>query len=233
MSKRVLFLVMPFLTLRRPHLGVGLLKAGLNRRGMECDVRYFNFEFADIIGTAVYERIAENSPAHHMPGEFVFTPALYGEEARPFCDLREVVAVTVKPYDEEFLQKIEHARNLSPAFIHNCASQIDFTQYDIIGLTSTFQQNIASLAMAQEIKRRAPHITIVCGGANFEGEMGIELHRQFPFVDVVCSGEADCVFPELVRRLRAGKPIYDLGGVTCRISGQSVTGADPQFVKDL
>ena len=84
MSKRVLFLVMPFLTLRRPHLGVGLLKAGLDHRGVECDVRYFNFEFADIIGTAVYERIAENSPAHHMPGEFVFTPALYGEEARPF-----------------------------------------------------------------------------------------------------------------------------------------------------
>src|SRR5206468_13094059 len=71
-----------------------------------------------------------------ISGEFVFTPALYGEEARPFCDLQEVVAVTVKPYDEDFLQKIEHARNLSPAFIHNCASQIDFTQYDIIGLRS-------------------------------------------------------------------------------------------------
>ena len=200
MSKRVLFLVMPFLTLRRPHLGVGLLKAGLDHRGVECDVRYFNFEFADIIGTAIYERIAEESPAHHMPGEFVFTPALYGEDVRPFSDLKEVVTVAVRPYDDAFLQKIESARNLSPAFVRHCADTIDLTQYDIIGLTSTFQQNIASLAMAQEIKRRAPHITIVCGGANFEGEMGVELHRQFPFVDIVCSGEADHVFPELVRR---------------------------------
>ncbi|HZD93900.1 MAG TPA: hypothetical protein VE133_06570, partial [Candidatus Sulfotelmatobacter sp.] len=82
-QKRVLLLIMPFLTLRRPHLGVALLKAGLNRRGLACDVHYYNFRFAEIIGAATYERIAENSPAHQMPGEFIFTPALYGEGVRP------------------------------------------------------------------------------------------------------------------------------------------------------
>src|ERR1700743_3607692 len=157
MSKRVLFLVMPFLTLRRPHLGVALLKAALKRAGLECDVRYYNFRFADVIGTAVYERIAEDSPAHHSPGEFVFTPAVF-DEVRPFSDFRLIADSSVKPYDEPFLKQIEHARNLSPAFIYECASELDLEQYDIIGFTSTFQQNLASLAMAKEIKRRAPQI---------------------------------------------------------------------------
>ncbi|HEY6348789.1 MAG TPA: RiPP maturation radical SAM C-methyltransferase [Candidatus Angelobacter sp.] len=233
MSKRVLLLVMPFLTLRRPHLGVGLLKAGLNQRGMECDVRYYNFRFAQIIGTPVYERIAESTPAHHMPGEFIFTTALF-DEVRPFEDFKAAVAHDPKRYDEGFFQQIERARNLAPAFISECAGEIDFAQYDIVGLTSTFQQNIASLAMAQEIKRRAPHIVTVFGGANFEGVMGVELHRQFPFVDIVCSGEADDIFPDLVRRLRAGEPVHEMAGVTCRLGGETVTGATPQtFITNL
>ncbi|HEY2495753.1 MAG TPA: RiPP maturation radical SAM C-methyltransferase [Candidatus Angelobacter sp.] len=233
MPKRILLLVMPFITLRRPHLGVGLLKAALNRKDMECDVRYYNFRFADAIGTGVYERIAEDSPAHHMPGEFVFAPAVF-DEVRPFADFKSVVTGAVKPYDDVFLQQIEHARNLSPAFIYKCAAELDLDQYDIVGFTSTFQQNLASLAMAREIKRRAPHIITVFGGANFEGEMGIELHRRFPFIDVVCSGEADDLFPELVRRLRCLEPVHEMGGVTCRLGGETVTGSTPQtFITNL
>lgn len=234
MQQRVLFLVMPFLTLRRPHLGVALLKAGLDRIGVSCDVRYFNFRFAEIIGAATYERIAENSPAHQMPGEFLFTPALFGEQARPFSDFTASVAGYIRPYPEELLRHMERARNLSPIFIQQCANQLDLSQYDIVGLTSTFQQNVATLAMAQELKRRAPEITTVCGGSNFEGEMGIELHRRFPFVDVVCSGEADHVFPELVRRLRAREPLHDLGGITFRENGETLVAAAPQsFVTNL
>ena len=233
-EKRVLLLVMPFLTLPRPHLGVALLKAGMARLGMSCDIRYFIFRFADIIGVPLYVRIAERSPAHLLVGEFVFTPALYGEDARPFADFRAGIADYVLPYPEDYLRQLERARNLTPAFIQECASQIDFSQYDIVGFTSSFEQNIASLAMAQEIKRRAPHIATVFGGANFESEMGVELHRRFPFIDVVCSGEADYVFPEVVRRIRAGEPLHDLGGVTCRVNGETVTSTAQQtFVSNL
>ena len=233
-EKRVLLLIMPFLTLRRPHLGVALLKAGLSRKGMDCDVRYFNFRFAEVIGAAVYERVAENSPAHQMPGEFIFTPALFGEDVRPFSDFTDSVAGYIRPYPPDLLRQMERARNLSPLFIQECANQIDLSQYDIVGLTSTFQQNIATLAMAQELKRRSPHVVTVCGGSNFEGEMGIELHRQIPFVDIVCSGEADHVFPELVRRLRANEPLHDLGGVTFREDGRTVVSSAQQtFVTNL
>lgn len=225
---------MPFLTLRRPHLGVALLKAGLNRIGLDCDVRYFNFRFAEIIGPATYERIAENSPAHQSPGEFIFTPALFGEDVRPFSDFTASVAGYIRPYPEELLRQMHRARNLSPIFIQECANQIDLSRYDIVGLTSTFQQNVATLAMAQELKRRAPEIITVCGGSNFEGDMGTEFHRRCPFIDVVCSGESDHVFPELVRRLRSGEPLHNLGGVTFREAGETVVASAPQsFVANL
>jgi ribosomal peptide maturation radical SAM protein 1 len=229
-NKRVLLLIMPFLTLRRPHLGVALLKAGLHQAGIGCDVRYFNFRFADIIGAALYDRIAENSPSHHLAGEFIFTSALYGEDACPFEDFKVSVADYLRPYPDDFLRQLERCRNLAPIFIQECANQIDLGQYDIVGFTSTFQQNMASLALARELKRRSPAITTVFGGSNFEAEMGVELHRHFPFIDVVCSGEADLVFPEVVRRIRAGESLLDLGGLTCRHQGGSVTSSTPQTV---
>src|SRR5947209_4437783 len=233
-EKRVLLLVMPFLTLPRPHLGLALLKAQMDKQELDCEIRYFSFRFADAIGVPLYVLLAERAPAHLLMGEFLFTPALYGEEARPFADFKASIAGYARQYSEEFLQQLERVRNLTPAFIEQCANEIDFSRYDIVGFTSSFEQNIASLAMAQEIKRRAPHMITVFGGANFESEMGVELHRRFPFIDIVCSGEADYVVPELVRRIRTGQSLNEIGGVTFRENGETVTSSTPQmFVTNL
>jgi ribosomal peptide maturation radical SAM protein 1 len=42
---------------------------------------------------------------------------------------------------------------------------------------------------------------LLMGGANCEGEMGVETLRSFPWVDCVVSGEADAMFPSLCRML--------------------------------
>src|SRR5438034_544993 len=76
----------------------------------------------------------------------------------------------------------------------------------VIGFTSVFQQHLASLALARELKARRPGITIVMGGANCEAAMGAETVRQFPFVDAVVSGEADLVFADLAARIVNGEP---------------------------
>ena len=44
---------------------------------------------------------------------------------------------------------------------------------------------------------------IVFGGAACEGEMGIELARQFPEIDYVFLGEADLSFPVVVEAILA------------------------------
>ncbi len=54
------------------------------------------------------------------------------------------------------------------------------------------------------------------GGANCEGAMGLEIVRQFPFVDGVVSGEGDMVFPDLVEAILRDGRIPHLPGVHTR-----------------
>jgi ribosomal peptide maturation radical SAM protein 1 len=70
--------------------------------------------------------------------------------------------------------------------------------------------------MAKLIKDLYPDVTIVFGGANYDGEMGLEYFRAFPFIDHVVVGEGEEVFPELVRYLLEGKAGIVPSGVTYR-----------------
>ena len=59
--------------------------------------------------------------------------------------------------------------------------------------------------MAKLIKDLYPHVTIVFGGANYDGEMGLEYFRAFPFIDHVVVGEGEELFPALVRHILEGR----------------------------
>src|SRR5205807_4869208 len=59
----------------------------------------------------------------------------------------------------------------------------------------------ASLALLKRIRELSPDTVLLMGGANCEGEMGVETLRNFPWVDCVVSGEADAIFPDLSRAL--------------------------------
>ncbi len=86
-----------------------------------------------------------------------------------------------------------------PAFLDECMDAFDMARYDVVGFTTTFEQNLASLSLARMVKERYPEKVVVFGGANCDGVMGVELHRSFPWIDYVVSGEADLVFPRLGR----------------------------------
>jgi ribosomal peptide maturation radical SAM protein 1 len=108
-------------------------------------------------------------------------------------------------------------------YLDACLSAVAWDQYRVIGFNSSLQQNLASLALAERIKARWPDKTIVFAGANCEGEMGLELHRQFAVIDFVCRGESDFLFPALVEHLLAGAPSPSLPGLVARRDGgQSV-----------
>ncbi|MEA1647607.1 hypothetical protein UAJ10_01070 [Nitrospirillum sp. BR 11164] len=86
------------------------------------------------------------------------------------------------------LMGILAARNKAAGFIEHCFGQVDWSRYSVVGFSTSFQQTMASLALARRIKAAHPHILIVFGGANCSDEMGVELHRHYPFIDVVVGG---------------------------------------------
>jgi hypothetical protein len=154
--------------------------------------------FAHKIGVPLYEMICEKRA---LFGEWIFSYLLFcenpkrAEYPRLFKPVFEQVAKeSGRP--ASFFEDI--ATGTAPQFLTWALTAIDWGQYKIVGFTSTFDQNVASLTMAKLIKDLYPNVTIVFGGANYDGEMGLEYFRAFPFIDHVVVGEGEEAFPELV-----------------------------------
>ncbi len=211
---RVLLVVPPFHFLDRPALGVSLLQAALARDGIPCDVLYLNLRFADFAGEALYTAITE-SRYQAMLGEWVFAGDLFGDRAPD--PQRYVDEVLLGRYgDRAFADRVRELRARTPAFLTRILGDVAWGDYAIVGATSTFQQNCAALALLQRVKAAHPSVTTIMGGANCEGVMGAAIHESFPFLDYVCSGEGDQIFPRLVEAILAGQRVGSLPGVYSR-----------------
>ncbi len=236
--KKALLLSMPFGALERQALGLSLFKARLVSEGVGCDLRYLTFTFADLIGVEEYCWISTDVPHTAFAGEWVFTPSLYGSNPYTQTGYVRDVLQGVWYLDGHSVQRILRAQALAPYFIDHCLQSIPWHDYGLVGFTSTFEQNIASLALARRLKAEHPALQIVFGGANWEGEMGLELHRRFPFVDYAFSGEADESFPKFVELVLSGnlttRKCATLPGLIRRRSnGQSIANRAAGRVNDL
>ncbi len=230
--KRVLLISMPFGALDRPALGISLLKANLQRQGYDCDIRYFTFTFAEHIGFETYQWITNELPYTAFVGDWLFTSSLYGE--RSTLDQQYISDILQQEWrmNNNGIQRLLQCRSAILRFIDSCMQTVLWDEYGLVGFTSTFVQNIASLALAKRIKQQYPEIKILFGGANWEEEMGLELHRQFHFVDYVCSGEGDVSLPKLVQQIfqQQTKSLETIRGIVYRSNqGESIStgGADP------
>ena len=231
---RVALVTMPFGSMDRPALGISLLKAGLAGRGLDCDVHYLFGDFADRIGVDDYRWLTDEVPYTSFAGDWCFTLPLYGR--RPALDRHYVRHELVGRWGlpPEDVERIVRVREHCPAYIEHCVNALDWSRYDLVGFTSTFTQNIASLALAGRLRERFPALRTVFGGANWEGGMGEELHRSFPFVDYVCRGEADVSFPQLVEHLSKGERPAAVPGVLYRDDRRrSREGAPAVPVEDM
>src|SRR5688572_10443082 len=70
---------MPYGALERPALGLSILKPVLAQRGIESDIRYLNFSFADLLGYERYHWISSEVPYTAFAGDWTFAQLLYGK----------------------------------------------------------------------------------------------------------------------------------------------------------
>jgi ribosomal peptide maturation radical SAM protein 1 len=221
----ILLLCMPFGNVFTPALGISLLRDELRLRGNHCDIKYLQLRFANMIGVELYNQISDSFPSLLL-GEWLFTHHLFDNhlnDPQDFLDkiVDQYTAAHGRSYGKSFIDSLLKVREATGAYLDDCLKVVEWDKYEIIGFTSTFAQHLASLAMAKRIKDRFPEKIIIFGGANCEDEMGLETHRQFPFVDFVCSGEGDILLPNLVERLSRGQGIEDIPGLIYRREGES------------
>ena len=202
---RVLLVSMPFANLRWGSLALGLLKSALQERGVGCDVAYLNFDLAERIGLELYHWIAD-SFAFVLGGERLFARELFGSQLPDDDRYWQEVLSAADPRlshqeREDYLRVAEEVR----PFLDDCARAIDWSRYAVVGFTVSFQQTLASLCLADRIKRVCPATKVLFGGAACQGPMGVALLRQFPQLDYVFLGEADAALPMLVAQLAQGR----------------------------
>lgn len=201
----ILLVSMPFGPVHLPSLGLSLLAAGLDARGIPSEIRYFNLDYAKAIGPALYQGLsAENPYPADLVGEWIFSSAL---ERSGDADayLAQVLRGGHPAHRKRFAGVMaashlhhEAAIGLRPAaaaFVDACVDEILAASPKVVGFSSVFEQTAASLAAAQRIKARSPGTLVVLGGANCEGPMGRALFEQNPCLDAVFSGECDFTFP--------------------------------------
>jgi ribosomal peptide maturation radical SAM protein 1 len=214
---------MPFCSLTSPSLALSLFKAALSGCGIQCTTRYYSFAFARLIGKEFYARLADGFPhTTDFLGEWIFSQANHGygkdRDSEYLTHLYQRWHSRKGGPDPSFQNDIElakRAKRLSASFLSDCADDVLSGHPTIVGITSTFQQHQASIGLAIEIKRRMPTTIIVLGGANCEGEMGLQTAMSFDAVDVVVSGEGDIAFPAIVGSVLEGRGIPRLDGVLC------------------
>jgi len=219
----VALVAMPFGPMLYPSIALSLLKPALVRRGHSCDTFYFMLDYAERVGMRFYDNIAysHQPPLGKLPGEWIFGGQITDRSEGDVRDYVEKVLKTrrtgirrsAKPVPKRTIDKMVATERDASAFLDECVAKLLRARPRIVGMTSTFQQHAASLALAKRIKEADPSIVTVLGGPNCEGIMGAESCRQFPFVDAVVSGEGDFAFPELVRRVLAGESFDDMPGV--------------------
>jgi len=230
---RVLLISMPYGSLERPALGLGLLQAQLDRAEIPCDTRYLAFAFADAIGVDEYLWLSRELPYTAFAGDWLFTEALYGPRPRADAAYADAILRREWQLDDATIARLLALRAACEPFLRHCLAAVPWERYDVVGFTSTFEQNIASLALARRLKALHPELFVVFGGANWEGAMGRELHRRFACVDAVCSGEADHSFAELLAALDQGRSPGEVPGIVYRCDGRTVATPPAPLVRDL
>lgn len=218
MPLKIALINMPFGFHIYPSIQLGTLSTLLKTHGCEVKGHYLNLHFAHQLGLPVYNQLCEK---RFLIGEWLFSHPLFGDNAKNQDYMNHF-----DPHIEDVCQSIERPREflvdvktkMVPEFLQWSLDSCDWGAFDVVGFSSTFNQNIASLTLAKLIKEKYPHVKILFGGSNFESDMGLEYFRVFPWIDYVVPGEAEGVLPQLVKYLKQGGPVPR--GVVHRCEGE-------------
>ncbi|ROO52450.1 ribosomal peptide maturation radical SAM protein 1 [Micromonospora sp. Llam0] len=204
---RILLVNMPWSSIDVPSLALGILTNSVRQKmpDAEVEVMHANLDFVDWVvdrrefglGDYYYYSLFTYFSGC---GDWVFSSALYDD---PEWRVSEFSSRVQGQMSERDLSRNVDLHRSAPEFIDEIAARIVDRAPDLVGFTSTFQQNTAALATARAVKKLDPRIRTALGGANCDGEQGAALHRNFSFIDFVVRGEGEAAFPQLLAALEA------------------------------
>ena len=224
---------MPWQSVKSPSIALGILSEVARRDGHVVEEIHASLRWADFIlertGGAFtprdYMRVSEEGTYFYGLGEWVFTPALYGVDG--YHDAEYSAFLRRRGLHEDEIEEARGLQQHSRAFVYQIADEIAASAPDVVCLTTTFMQNVASLALARRLKAIAPALPIVMGGSNCDGEQGKAMHRAFSELDYVVYGEGERPLRALLAALEGRARIEDVPTLCRRVDGASVVTPPP------
>jgi ribosomal peptide maturation radical SAM protein 1 len=231
MPLKVALVNMPFGFHIYPSIQLGTLSALIKTHGWEVKSFYLNLYFAHKLELPVYNQLCEK---RFLIGEWLFSHILFenspkNKEYMSHFSTHSKEICQSTGCSEEFLLDVK--TKMAPEFLNWALDAFDWEKYDVVGFTSTFNQNAASLTLAKLIKEKYPSIKIIFGGSNFESEMGLEYFRVFQWIDYAVVGEAENVLPGLLDAVENGGSIP--GGIVYRKKDKVVYEENRQMFVDF
>lgn len=200
-----LLVIPPFAGLDRPSLAAHLLQACAAQGGKRVRVLYANLALAGVIGETKYQAIAY-APTSALLGERFFARAAYGVPAMGRDE----------PVIEGLLEGADGPLDFSPQAVDalekriyswamEAGEAIARLGFPVVGLSTTFEQTAASVALLNRIRELAPETICIVGGANCEGEMAEGIASLPVAADYIFQGESEKSFPWFLAEIGAGR----------------------------
>lgn len=214
---RVCLVSMPWREPNGANPGAGLLKATLIQAGHHVDVFDANVLFRVRLGE-IYHHISDR-----WFSEMAFAPALHRDHSLEYCG--QIIAACVKRgsgSDELTRVSLDEAAELPrrcAAILDEAYDRFAWQDYDVVGFSATFNQTLASAALARRIRAEHPGVKLIIGGAACEGPMGRAMMEAFDCYDAAAVGRAETTVVGMCERVAAGASLADLAGVIGRRDG--------------
>jgi ribosomal peptide maturation radical SAM protein 1 len=206
-SKSEICLVnMPFYSLEFPSIGLGTLKSILQCAHINTSVIHANMLFAEKIGIEKWHTILSYTSTTNVQ-EWLFSDYLHNSPHNIKKNNEEYFKLILPDLkfkiENGLLEPNNKIRNIdikkelllikksATKFIDDLAQIILTKEPKVVGCSSVFAQNLASLALLRKVKELAPKVFTILGGPNCSGDMGIAMIKNFQWIDYVFSGEAD------------------------------------------
>ena len=226
-EQKILLIAMPWARVDVPSIQLGILSAYLLRENIAVDCRYYYLKLADMLGVNTYRLLS----AGPFDASVIYSDLLFEKKEythHKFLSEEKSFLKKTKIDCELLLKKLRHFHQ---EIVEELEKEIE--QYDIIGFTIGYAQEIPSLCLARALKKRHPEKLIVFGGSCCYGELGTSLIRNFDYIDVVISGEGEEALLELVKRVRARQSLAGLPGSIYREQGEIIENPARPLFNDL
>lgn len=231
----VLLISMPWTTLIEPSLGLGLLRAVLDRRRIPCRVLHLNLFLLQHLKARTYFALANGYALNDFLFSGTLDPTVTNAQQRWLRQKAGEVLTwgRMDPHAfgglEGVVTKLLRLRNeVLPAWLEGWADEIARQKATLVGFTCMFDQSIASLALARMVRERAPEKMLVLGGYAVRSPTAQMIVRSSHWIDAVCDGEGEVTVMELARASVGKIPIGDVPGIVFRSpAGEAVSTPPP------